>query len=198
MPDGLARRLARFGAKAVAGGLSVGTGGNLSARLPGADELVVTARGAALDELTPADLSVVGIADGRLRGGNPAPSSELSLHLHSYRVRPDVNAVVHLHPQLSVLLTELGHPVRLITTDHRHYVRHVRTLPPLASGSAALAEAGAAELVQGCDCLLLAQHGCWVVADSIELAHQRVANLEQAATATYHALLLGDQRSRAP
>ena len=32
-------------------------------------------------------------------GGHPRPSSEVALHLPTYRVRPDANALVHLHPQ---------------------------------------------------------------------------------------------------
>src|SRR5439155_19940686 len=114
-----------LGRKAVAAGLVIGSGGNLSARPPGGDVAAVTATGTWLDELTPRDFSLVRIADGAVVGGRTTPSVELPLHLECYRLRPDVNAVVHLHPQLSVLLTALGHPIRLITTDHVYYVREV-------------------------------------------------------------------------
>ena len=61
--------LITVGRKAVAAGLVIGSGGNLSARLPGADQCVVTASGCWLDELTRDDFSVVAITDGRLDFG---------------------------------------------------------------------------------------------------------------------------------
>ena len=62
--------------------------------------------------------------DGGVRGGHPRPSSEVPLHLATYRVRPDVNAVVHLHPQTSVLLDALGHADP--AADHRPRVLRAR------------------------------------------------------------------------
>lgn len=185
------------GAKTVASGLVIGSGGNLSARLPGADQCVVTASGTWLDELAPDSFSVVGL-DGAVRGGHPRPSSEVALHLSSYTARPDVNAVVHLHPQTSVLLTALGHPIRLITLDHVYYVRRVRTTPFIPSGTPELARAGADALADGCNCVILGNHGCSVVADTVETAHKRAANLEEAALATYRALTLGDTTTVMP
>lgn len=194
----LAEQLAVVGRKTVAAGLVIGSGGNLSARFPGADECIVTASGSWLDELTPASFSVVAIDDGAVRGGHPTPSSEMPLHLATYRVRPDANALIHLHPQLSVLLDALGHPIRLITLDQAYYVREVRSTPYLPSGTQELADAGAAAVAGGCNCVILGHHGCSVVADTVELAHKRVANLEEAARATFNALLLGDRSTVAP
>lgn len=195
----LIRKLAVAGRRAVAAGLVLGSGGNLSARLPGADVGIITATGSWLDELEPSEVSLVRIRDGAVVGGNPAPSVELPLHLESYQARPDINAVVHLHPQMSVLLTALGHPIRLITTDHVLYVRTVRVAPYQHSGTPELART-AAELIadRDCDCVVLSNHGCSVVAGSVELAYKRAANLEEAARATYHALLLGDAATVCP
>lgn len=194
--DDLVRQLSRVGRKAVDRGLVLGSGGNLSARLPGGDECVVTASGTWLDELTPDEFSVVAL-DGTLRGGHPKPSSEVQLHLYSYLARPDVNAVIHLHPQLSTLLDALGHEIRLITLDHAYYVRKVVSTPYLPSGTVELAQAGADALADA-DAVILGHHGCSVVADTVELAHKRVANLEEAAVATYRALTLGDTTTVCP
>lgn len=73
----LVHALVSTGRRAVSGGLVIGSGGNLSARVPGADECVVTCSGSALDELRPEDFSVVGIADGAVRSGHPVPSLSL-------------------------------------------------------------------------------------------------------------------------
>ena len=194
----LTNELSVVGRKAVQAGLVIGSGGNLSARLPGADECVVTASGTWLDELGPDSFSVVGIADGQVRGGHPKPSSEVPLHLATYRVRADVNAVVHLHPQASVLLDALGHEIRLLTIDHAYYVREVRSAPFIQSGTQELADAGAAAVADGCNCVILGHHGCSAVADTVELAHKRAANLEEAARATLTMLQLGDSTTACP
>jgi L-fuculose-phosphate aldolase len=194
----LIAQLIVVGRKAVTSGLVIGSGGNLSARLPGADECVVTCSGSWLDELTPEQFSVVAIADGTVRGGHPAPSSEVPLHLATYRARPDANALIHLHPQTSVLLDALGYPIRLLTTDQAYYVREVRSTPFLQSGTPELAQAGADAVADGCNCVILGHHGCSVIADTIELAHKRAANLEEAARATLTMLQLGDTTSVCP
>jgi ribulose-5-phosphate 4-epimerase/fuculose-1-phosphate aldolase len=197
-PDaGAVTALIWAGRRVVGAGLVAGSGGNLSARLAGADECVVTSAGAWLDELDGAAFSVVGL-DGRRVGGHPDPSSELAVHLAAYRARPDVTAVLHLHPQMSVLLDALGHPIRLITTDHAFYVGTLRTTPWLPPGSRQVADAVAAALADGADVVMLGHHGCVVVADTVEVAVKRAHNLEEAAVATYRALTLGDTATTVP
>jgi L-fuculose-phosphate aldolase len=196
--DQLVGQLIEVGRKAVAAGLVIGSGGTRSARLPGADECVVTCSGSALDELTPEQFSVVAIADGSVRGGHPTPSSEAPLHLATYRVRADANALVHLHPQTSVLLDALGHPIRLLTIDHAYYVREVRSTPFIQSGTPELAEAGAQAAADGCNCVILGHHGCSVLADTVDLAWKRASNLEEAARATLTMLQLGDTTTVCP
>ncbi len=187
----VAAELIDCGQAAVRANLVRGSGGNLSARVEGTGNCWVTASGTWLDQLTPDSLSLVDVDTGAVVGGNPRPSSELPLHLASYRARPDANALIHLHPQVSVLLDALDEPVRLITIDHAYYLREVRRTPFRQSGTAQLAELGAEAVRDGCNCVILAHHGCSVLADSIELAFKRALNLEEAATATYRALLLG-------
>jgi L-fuculose-phosphate aldolase len=186
----LIAQLADVGRTAVAQGLVLASGGNLSARLPGSDEFVVTGTGTYLDRLDASAFSVVRL-DGQVRGGNPNPSSEWRLHQRSYLVRPDVNAVIHLHPQYAVLLDALGHQVRLISLDQAYYVRKVSRVPYFPSGSDELADA-AAEAARDCDAIILGFHGCSCLADTIAMGFRRAQNLEQAAMATFHCIQLGN------
>jgi len=109
-----------------------------------------------------------------------------------------VNAVVHTHPQTSVLLTALGHRIALVTTDHAFYVRKVGYVPFRQPGTTELADAAAEAVAGGVNCVILAHHGCSVVADTVELAHKRVVNLEEAALLTHAALLTGTDPSGVP
>jgi L-fuculose-phosphate aldolase len=188
--DDLIEQLADVGRAAVEQGLVLASGGNLSARLPGSDEFVVTGTGTYLDRLDFDAFSVVGL-DGRLRAGNPNPSSEWKLHQRTYQVRPDVNAVIHLHPQYTVLLDALGHRVRLISLDQAYYVRKVENVPYFPSGSDELAEV-AAEAARNCDAIVMGFHGCSCVGDTIAMGFRRAQNLEQAAMTTFRCLQLGN------
>jgi hypothetical protein len=80
MADATAAGLVALGRRVVAAGLVVASGGNLAARLPDPDRILVTPRGWALDELDPAALATVGL-DGRHISGAYAPTTELALHL---------------------------------------------------------------------------------------------------------------------
>jgi ribulose-5-phosphate 4-epimerase/fuculose-1-phosphate aldolase len=196
-------QLALVGYSLVSGGLVVGSGGNLSARLPGADEIWVTAAGTWLDRLDRPDFLRVHLGTGEVAPAEsmdyepepdvPAavPTSELGLHLATYRARPDVNAVLHLHPQLAVLLDAIDEPVRLITTDHAFYLRRIARTPFHQPGSPELAEVAARAAADGTNCVLLARHGCSVMADTVELAHKRALYLEEAARLTFRAVAAG-------
>ncbi len=198
VPGDLRDQLAHVGYDVVQAGLAVGSGGNLSARPPDGAACWVTAAGAWLDRLSRSSFVAIGIEDG-----SPAPvaeeyhvpfvrpTTELALHLATYRARPDVNAVVHLHPQTLLLLDALGERIRLVTTDHAFYLRRVATVPFRPPGTIELAALAAAAVADGTDCVVLSRHGVSVVADSVELAHKRARNLEEAARLTYAALAAG-------
>jgi L-fuculose-phosphate aldolase len=115
----------------------------------------------------------------------------LALHVQTYRARPDVTAIVHLHPQSVLLLDALGVDIRLATTDHLFYLRSIARTGFALPGSPELAHTAAQAAADGTNCVLLAQHGCSVMGDSVELAHKRALYLEEAAQLTYRALALG-------
>jgi L-fuculose-phosphate aldolase len=185
----LIAELIEVGRSAVDRGLVVASGGNLSARVPPGDRFLVTASGTWFDRLTPGDFSVMDL-EGRVARGNPRPSSEWRLHERTYRARPDVNAIVHLHPQTAIVLDALGYRVLLLTSDHVTYLRRIERVPFLALGSDELADAAAAASADS-DVVLLAHHGCSTLGGTIEMAYRRALNLEEAATTTLRCIQLG-------
>lgn len=193
--EALIAELSETGRGVVDRGLTLASGGNLSARVD-EDTFVVTGSGTWLDRLTPDDFTVMSLA-GDVIAGNPTPSSEWKLHQRSYTVRPDINAVVHVHPQHAVLLNALGHSVRMITLDHAYYVRSVGTTPYYPNGSDELADSAAEQAVSH-NCVIMGNHGCSALGETISMAYRRALNLEEAATATYRALLLGDSTTSMP
>jgi L-fuculose-phosphate aldolase len=155
----------------------------------------VTGAGTWLDRLTRDDLALVGLDGVPLDG--PEPSSEWRLHRATYRVRPDVQAVVHLHPQTAVVLDALGYEVRLLTLDHATYLRRIERVPYFPNGSDELADASA-EASRECDVIVLANHGCSTLGPTVEMAWRRALNLEEAAVNTFRCLQLGDRGTTFP
>ncbi len=192
----LVEQLVDAGSYAVSRGLVNASGGNLSARLPDGSGFVVTGTGTWLDRLTAGDFATVDALGRHVDG--PRPSGEWQLHAHTYAARPDVCAVVHLHPQHTVLVDALGEPIRLLTLDHAYYLREVVRVPFLPSGSTALAVAAATAVADGHDAVVLAHHGCSALGETVRMALRRAANLEEAATMTYRLLLLGDTAAQFP
>jgi hypothetical protein len=95
--------------------LVVWTAGNVSARVPGADLLVIKPSGVSYDELTP-ELMVVTDLDGNLVDGDRAPSSDTAAHAYVYKHMPDVHGVVHTHSTYATAWASRGEPIPCVLT----------------------------------------------------------------------------------
>lgn len=176
------------GKKVVECGLAVGSGGNLSFRAPGTDVVFVTGTGTQLDRLTPSSFAQVNLQGEHLDGIKP--SSEFRVHLESYKARPDIDVCIHLHPQASVLTAALDLPIRFLTIDHVYYVRKVTRIPWIRSGTQEIADATAVA-AKDANVIILENHGCVVLAPSVQLGFARVLNLEEASELTLRCHDLG-------
>ena len=194
--DTLVAELLDAGRHLVERGLVQASGGNLSVRLPAADRFLVTGSGTWLDRLTPDDLTEMTL-DGARLGGAERPSIEWKLHQRTYAVRPDVTAVIHLHPQHVLLVDMLGAPIRFTTLDHQFYLGSVGRVPFHPAGSQEIAD-DAAEAAREHDAVVMAHHGCSALGDTVSMALRRALNLEEAATMTYRLLLAGDRSTDFP
>ena len=92
-------------AELVRYGLVVGTGGNVSGRVPGADLFVIKPSGISYDDLAPENMILCDL-DGNAIPGAPgserAPSSDTAAHAYVYRNMPDRGGVVHTHSTFAV------------------------------------------------------------------------------------------------
>ena len=85
--------------------LQTGNGGNLSARVPGADLIIIKASGCSFDQCTADNLITVTLA-GDYVDGDGLPSQELATHLAIYRLRPDAQAVFHSHSPWTIRMRQ--------------------------------------------------------------------------------------------
>jgi len=95
--------------------LVVWTAGNVSARVPGADLMVIKPSGVSYDELS-ADTMVVCDLDGNLVDGDSTPSSDTAAHAYVYRHLPEVGGVVHTHSTYATAWASRGEPIPCVLT----------------------------------------------------------------------------------
>jgi L-ribulose-5-phosphate 4-epimerase len=91
------------------------TAGNVSARVPGADLLVIKPSGVTYDELTPESM-VVADFDGNLIEGDRKPSSDTAAHAFVYRQLDWVGGVVHTHSRYATAWAAVGEPIPCVLT----------------------------------------------------------------------------------
>jgi L-ribulose-5-phosphate 4-epimerase len=95
--------------------LVVWTAGNVSARVPGADLLVIKPSGVRYDEITP-DNMVVTDLEGTLVDGELAPSSDTAAHAYVYKHMPHVGGVVHTHSTYATAWSARGEAIPCVLT----------------------------------------------------------------------------------
>ena len=95
--------------------LVIWTAGNVSARVPGRELLVIKPSGVTYDELTP-EAMVVTDFDGRLVEGERNPSSDTAAHAYVYRHLDHVGGVVHTHSRYATAWATTGEPIPCVLT----------------------------------------------------------------------------------
>ena len=95
--------------------LVVWTAGNVSARVPGHELLVIKPSGVSYDDLTPENMVVCDL-DGRVVEGEHAPSSDTEAQAYVYRELPHVGGVVHTHSTYATAWAARGEPVPCVLT----------------------------------------------------------------------------------
>ena len=197
----LREQLCRLGERLYKSGLTHGSTGNLSLRLPDG-QIVITPTGSCLGNLDPSYLSILNAVGEHVDG--PKPTKEVPLHSAFYESRGDrAGAIVHLHSCYSTALSLL--PCKDETDWLPHLTPYsimqlgqVRLLPYHLPGSTALGEA-IKGLVGRHSAVMLANHGPVISAKDIDAAGYASEELEATAKLAFltHALdtknLTGEQ-----
>ena len=169
-------------------GLNRGTSGNLSVRVAGG--MLITPSAVPYDSMTPADLIRMEL-DGTVPGGAGKPSTEWRLHAGILRGRPDVDAVLHAHPEFCTTLACLRREIPAV-----HYMVAVAgadTIPcaPYATfGTPELADHAVKALEDRAACLL-ANHGMVALGASPGEALALAVEVEALAAVYWRALQVG-------
>nr|WP_306827972.1 L-ribulose-5-phosphate 4-epimerase [Nakamurella flavida] len=95
--------------------LIIWTAGNVSARVPGRELLVIKPSGVSYDDLTPESMVVTDF-EGRLVEGERSPSSDTAAHAYVYKHMDHVGGVVHTHSRYATAWASIGEPIPCVLT----------------------------------------------------------------------------------
>jgi L-ribulose-5-phosphate 4-epimerase len=109
------REVCELHAQLLRWGLVAWTSGNVSARVPGADLMVIKPSGVEYDDLTPESMVVVTL-DGEVVEGDRWPSSDTAAHAYVYRMMPEVGGVVHTHSPYATAWAARGESIPCVIT----------------------------------------------------------------------------------
>jgi L-fuculose-phosphate aldolase len=174
--------------------------GHVSARVPGADKVLIKARGpeeSGLRFVTVDDIITVDFTGKKVEGrdGLETPQ-EVFIHTWLYRTRPDVQCVVHVHPLTVVLFTICNQPIQPLIGAYdpsalRLLVEGLALYPrSITVASEKLGEEFAGTIGKKSACLMRG-HGITTAAASIEEATLVAIRLNELAEINYRAHLLG-------
>ncbi len=172
-------------------GINQGTSGNLGARCPDGEGLLVTPSGLDYEVMTPADIVAMAFDGTWQAPEGRRPSSEWRFHRDILRARPEVGGVVHTHARYATTLA-----CQHLDIPAFHYMvavaggSDIRCAPYATFGTAALSDNALAALA-GRKACLLANHGMIACGRDLAEALKIAVEVETLAAQYWQVLQLG-------
>jgi L-fuculose-phosphate aldolase len=166
--------------------------GNLSVRLPGA-RILVTPTCVSKGAMHPTDMVIVDL-EGQRVSGRRNVTSEIGMHLLIYRMRPDVQAIVHAHPPTATGFAAAGIP--LTEPLVCEVVMGLGCIPLARYGTPGTSELAQTlePYVPNYDAILMSNHGVVTYGDTLEHAYMKMETVEHFAQIALVTHLLGRQQ----
>lgn len=174
--------------------------GHVSARLPGGDTFLVQDFDMPRGAVAPDNLLVADMDGNKVSGPEGLyPPAEVYIHSEILRARPDVNAVVHVHPETAILFTLADGPT--LVPMRNHAARWADGIPVHPDpGHINTPELGKelADTLDGHNAALIRAHGIIVTAESVPAMFIDTVHFVENADAMYKAAQLGPVKPLTP
>jgi L-ribulose-5-phosphate 4-epimerase len=192
----LRREVSALHSELVRYGLVVWTAGNVSARVPDADLMVIKPSGLPYEDLTPETMVVTDL-HGRLVDGALRPSSDTAAHAYVYRHLPAVRGVVHTHSTYATAWAALGEPVPCVLTALADEFGGEIPIGPFARIGDDTIGRGIVETLRSSrsPAVLMRNHGVFTVGGSARDAVKAAVMCEDVARTVHAARQLGEPRT---
>lgn len=158
------------------------TRGHVSVRLPDDPSLFfMKPHSVGFEEITMENILTIDL-DGKVVAGTSRRHSEVFIHSEIFRVRPDVQSVIHSHPPYAVALSAGGRPMRALSQPSAVFYEAL----PVYSGTIDLIRTtsmgeGVAKALGPHRAVLLKNHGVVTACETVEACVGVVLMLENAA-----------------
>ncbi len=191
----LRAEVAELHAEFVRYGLVSWTSGNLSARVPGEELMVIKASGVPFDQLT-AETMVVCDLHGAVVDGELAPSSDAATHGYVYRHLPDVGGVAHTHSPYATAFAARGESVPCVLTAIADEFGGEIPVGPFALIGDEEIGRGIVETLAGhrSPAVLMRNHGVFTIGPTARDAIKAAVMCEDVARTVHLALTLGEPK----
>jgi len=188
--NNIAHEIVEIGKILYQRGLIAGSEGNISARLDD-NRILVTPSGLCKGRVTSDDLVLVD-SEGCQHGGAKSASSELPMHLHVYRKRPDIRACIHSHAPYatSFAVAGMGLPCDVLP-EAALFLGPVPLTEYAPPGTESVGNSLDPFLGEG-EVFLLKSHGLLTIGTDLEEALRRHEMVEQYARIVHLAKQLGN------
>ena len=164
--------------------------GHVTARIPGADRIIITPR-RALGLVSEAELVELDL-EGRQVAGEGRPPLEFPMHLAVYRRRADVMAIARGHPRNVAAFSCAAEPLRVAHGFGANLGSVVRVFrQPFLVANPAMGDAVADALGSDSEAVLLQSNGMLAVGQSVPHACVQALFLEETAELQLKALAAG-------
>jgi L-ribulose-5-phosphate 4-epimerase len=169
------------------------TAGNVSARVPGEDLMVIKPSGVSYDDLSPESITVCDL-QGEVVEGDFKPSSDTASHAYVYRELDDVGGVVHTHSTYASAWAARGEPIPCVLTAMADEFGGPIPVGPFALiGGEEIGE-GVVETLRGqrSPAVLMRNHGVFAIGASARDAVKAAVMCEDVARTVHVARQLGE------
>ncbi len=168
--------------------------GNISVKLT-ENELLITPAGVSKGFMSPEQIVKIDMS-GRVISGISKPTSEMKMHLAVYRIREDVNAVVHAHPPAVTGFAAAGKALdKIILPEVILSLGSRIELCEYATPTTDEVPGAVSKKIGTSNALILSNHGALTVGSELMQAHYRMETLEAVAKITFYAKMLGNENA---
>lgn len=184
--------IVRYGRMLHERGFVAAMDGNLSVRLDD-DRILVTPTCLSKGAMRPADMVIVN-REGERVSGRRNVTSEVGMHVLIYRMRPDVQAIVHAHPPTATGFAAAG--IALTEPLVCEVVMGLGCIPLARYGTPGTSELAHTlePYVPHYDAILMSNHGVVSYGDTLEHAYMKMETVEHFAQIALVTHLLGRQQ----
>ncbi|ATE58074.1 L-ribulose-5-phosphate 4-epimerase [Actinosynnema pretiosum] len=172
--------------------LVIWTAGNVSARVPDQDLMVIKPSGVSYDDLGP-EAMVVTDLHGNLVEGDHSPSSDTAAHAYVYRHMPHVGGVVHTHSTFATAWAARGESIPcVITMMADEFGGDIPVGPFALIGDDSIGQGIVETLANSRSrAVLMHGHGPFTIGKDAKDAVKAAVMLEDVARTVHHAFQLG-------